>query len=96
MGSVVIGDQGSFAVGIGGQVVPDAGGHGQQSLSDPGIQALGGAATVPFQVELALEGVVDRLRCRRDGFTRRRVAANDGAARVRVVLDPGQVSAATR
>ena len=37
------------------------GGHGQQPLGDPGVQALGGPAAVAFQVELAFEGVVDRL-----------------------------------
>src|SRR5487761_1750650 len=58
--SVVIGDQGSLVAGTGGPVVPDAGGHGQQPLRDPGVQALGGPAAVAFQVELPLEGVVDR------------------------------------
>src|SRR5437763_10081807 len=61
MGSVVIGGQrplGGFAAG---PVVPDAGSHGQQPLGDAGIDALGGAAAVAFEVELALEGVVDRL-----------------------------------
>src|SRR6266700_413675 len=42
-------------------VVPDARSHGQQPLGNPGVQALGGAAAVAFEVELALEGVVDRF-----------------------------------
>src|SRR6478672_4676856 len=61
MGSVVIGDQRSLD-GFGcGPVVPDGGGHGQQPLSDAGVDAQGGAAAVAFQVELAFEGVVDRF-----------------------------------
>src|SRR6516225_7817558 len=61
MGSVVIGDQGPLVAGAGAPVVPDAGGPGQQPLGGAGIDALGGAAAVAFQVELAFEGVVDRL-----------------------------------
>src|SRR6185437_8513870 len=61
MGSVAVSDQGALVVGIGQPVVPDAGGHGEQPLGDPGVQACGGAAAVAFEVELALEGVVDRL-----------------------------------
>jgi hypothetical protein len=41
--------------------VPDAGGHGQQALGDAGADAADGAAAVPFEAGLALEGVVDRL-----------------------------------
>src|SRR5277367_516882 len=61
MGSVVEGGQRPLDGLSGGPVVPDAGGHGQQPLGDPGVQALGGAAAVPFEVQLALEGVVDRF-----------------------------------
>src|SRR6185369_10758303 len=61
MGSVVIGGQRPLDGLAGNPVVPDGGGHGQQPLGDAGIQAPGGAATVAFQVELALEGVVDRF-----------------------------------
>src|SRR5215468_4843251 len=61
MCSVVVGDQRSLDGCAGGPVVPDAGGHGQQPLGDAGVEALGGAAAVPFEVELALEGDVDRL-----------------------------------
>jgi hypothetical protein len=41
--------------------VPDRGGHRQDALGDADADALGRAAAVVFQVELALEGVVDRL-----------------------------------
>jgi hypothetical protein len=41
--------------------MPDGGSHGQQPLGDPGVDACGAAAAVPFQVELAFEGVVDRF-----------------------------------
>src|SRR5215469_10163246 len=61
MGSVVVADQASLGGGAGGPVVPDGGGHGQQPLGDAGIDACGGAAAVAFEVELAFEGVVDRL-----------------------------------
>src|SRR5690242_19337335 len=61
MGSVVIADQRPLDGYAGGPVVPDAGGHGQQPLGDPGVQALRGPAAVSFEVKLALEGVVDRL-----------------------------------
>ena len=61
MGSVVVGDQRSLDGFGGGPVVPDGGGHGQQPLGDAGVDACGGAAAVAFQVELALEGVVDRF-----------------------------------
>src|SRR5271169_1936378 len=61
MGSVVISDQRSLDGFGGGPVVPYARGHGQQPLGNPGVQAPGGAAAVAFEVELALEGVVDRF-----------------------------------
>src|SRR5215471_20957574 len=61
MDSVVIGDQRPLD-GFGGlPVVPDGGGHGQQPLGDAGPDSCGGPAAVAFQVELAFEGVVDRL-----------------------------------
>ena len=40
-------------------VVPDGGGQGQQPLGDAGADSVDGPAAVQFQVELALEGVVD-------------------------------------
>ena len=61
MDSVVIGDQRPLD-GLGGlPVVPDGGGHGQQPLGDAGPDSCGGPAAVAFEVELAFEGVVDRL-----------------------------------
>src|SRR6266550_1539080 len=61
MGSVVVRDKRADDRCAGGPVVPDAHGHGQQPLGDTGEYALGCAAAVAFEVELALEGVVDRL-----------------------------------
>jgi hypothetical protein len=61
MGSVVIGGQRPLDMLAAGLVVPDAHGHGQQPLGDAGIDSLGGPAAVAFEVELALEGVVDRF-----------------------------------
>ena len=61
MGSVVVGDQAPLGRCAGGPVVPDGCGHGEQALGDAGVEAFGGAAAVAFEVELALEGVVDRL-----------------------------------
>src|SRR5215475_16135566 len=61
MGSVVEGGQRPLDGFAGCPVVPDAGGHGQQPLGDAGVEALGGPAAVAFEVELAFEGVVDRL-----------------------------------
>src|SRR5690606_8597833 len=42
-------------------VVPDRGGHGQEALGHSHGDAGEGASAVLFQVELAFEGVVDRL-----------------------------------
>jgi hypothetical protein len=42
-------------------VVPDGGGQGQDALQDPDRDPTRSAAAVALQVELALEGVVDRL-----------------------------------
>src|SRR2546430_4690832 len=61
MGSVVVGSQRSLDGFGGGPVVPDRCCHGEQPLGDAGVDAFGGAATVAFEVELALEGVVDGL-----------------------------------
>src|SRR5512133_1624572 len=61
MGSVVIGDQRPLDGFGGGPVVPDGGCQGEQPLGDAGVDAFGGAAAVPFEVELAFEGVVDRF-----------------------------------
>src|SRR3954470_23177885 len=61
MGSVVVGDQRSCDGLSGGAVVPDGGGEGEQSLRDTSGHACQAAPAVQFQVELAFEGVVDRL-----------------------------------
>ena len=60
-GSVVVGHQGSFDRLAGAVVVPDRGGQCQDALHDPYPDPGRGVAAVLFEVELALEGVVDRL-----------------------------------
>src|SRR6266508_2669018 len=60
-GSVVVGDEGAQQGLSGALVVPDGGGEGEQALGDAHDDAGGGATTVAFEIELALEGVVDRL-----------------------------------
>src|SRR3982751_6556551 len=60
-GSVVVGDQGSHDRLAGVPVVPDRGGQGEDALQDPDGDAGDGAAAVLFEVELALEGLVDRF-----------------------------------
>ena len=47
--------------------MPDHGGAGEDALEDPGGYAVGGAAAVVFEVELAFEGAVDRF----DGLAQR-------------------------
>jgi hypothetical protein len=42
-------------------VVPDRGGEGEDALPDAYEHAGAGASAVLFEIELALEGVVDRL-----------------------------------
>src|SRR6266542_3350010 len=59
--SVVVGDQGSCDWLAGVVVVPDRGGQGQDALQHARDHACRGVPTVAFQVELAFEGVVDRL-----------------------------------
>src|SRR6266545_946481 len=54
---VVVGDQGALVGRAGLPVPPDRGGHGQQALGDPDVDAGQGAAAVSFQPELVLEGV---------------------------------------
>ena len=60
-GSVVVGHQRPHDGRAGGVVVPDGGGQGEDPLQDPDGDAVVGPAAVLFEVELALEGVVDRL-----------------------------------
>ncbi|GAB1510593.1 hypothetical protein JCM33774_26350 [Actinophytocola sp. KF-1] len=45
----------------GGAVVPDGCGEREEALGDADSDALDGASAVLFEVELACEGVVDRL-----------------------------------
>ena len=48
--------------------MPDGGCEGEDPLGDAGADAFDGAAAVQFEVELALEGVVDGLDELADGF----------------------------
>src|SRR5665809_104859 len=59
-GLVVVGDERSGGSGlVGGFVMPDGGGEGEESLADACGDALGFAAAVAFEVELGFEGLVD-------------------------------------
>jgi hypothetical protein len=58
---VVVGNQGAGDGLASVVVVPDGGGQSEDALQDAGGDTLDGAAAVAFQVELAFEGVVDRL-----------------------------------
>jgi hypothetical protein len=60
-GLVVVGDQRALDWLAGVVVVPDGGGQGEDALDDPGQDSGGGVPAVAFEVELALEGVVDRF-----------------------------------
>src|SRR6266702_4001218 len=60
-GSVVVGDEGSQCGLIGVVVVPDRGGEREDALEDSGGDTADGAAAVSFEIELALERVVDRF-----------------------------------
>src|SRR3954453_10252144 len=71
MRSVVVGGQGSCDGLSGGAVVPDDGGEREQALGDAGGHAGQAAAAVQFQVQLAFEGVVDRLDELADRFQQR-------------------------
>ena len=66
--SVVVGGQGSGGGLVGGSVVPDGGGEGEDALGDAGGDAVDGACAVSFEVELAFEGVEDRLDQLSEGF----------------------------
>src|SRR6266545_3235131 len=67
-GSVVVRGQRSFDRCADPIVVPDGGGEGQDALPDADDDAGGGVAAVGFEVELAFEGVVDRLDDLAQGF----------------------------
>ena len=56
-------------------VVPDGGCHGQDGLGDADGDAFEGPPAVGFQVELPLEGVVDRLDQLADGLEQRLAVA---------------------
>jgi hypothetical protein len=56
-----VNDQGSRDGLAGGAVVPDRGGQGEQALRDADGHPGHAAAAVQLQVQLALEGVVDRF-----------------------------------
>jgi len=59
--AVVVGDEGAQDGLVGVVVVPDRGGEREQALQDAREDALVGASTVAFEIELAFEGVIDRL-----------------------------------
>ena len=72
-----------------GPVVPDAGGHGQHPLGDPGVEALGGPAAVPLQVELALRvSLTDSIHCRIQPMDPCRGASPRRSGRTRCRPDP--------
>src|SRR4029450_4640956 len=75
---VVVGDQGANDRLPGVVVVPDCCGQGEQPLQDPNANAVDGATTMAFQVQLALEGVVDRL----DELAKRPEQARAGPGRL--------------
>src|SRR3954453_14580790 len=60
-GSVVVGDEGSQDGLVGGVVVPDGGGKCEDALKYSCGDSVAGPAAVALEVELAFEGVVDRL-----------------------------------
>ena len=62
-------------------VVPDRGGQGEDALQDAYGHAVGGPPAVGFEVELAFEGLIDRLDALADRAQQRPAAAADPAAR---------------
>src|SRR6266567_6004085 len=66
-GSVVIGQERALDGLAGPVVVPDGGGQGENALKDADQDAFWGLPAVPFEVELALVAVEDRL----DGLPQR-------------------------
>ena len=57
MGTVAIGDQGTFVVGVELLAEPDGRSQSQQPLDDAGVHPGRGAAAVLLQPQLALEGI---------------------------------------
>jgi hypothetical protein len=58
---VVVGGQCAHDWLFGVVVLPDGGGEGEDALQDADGHTTRGAAVVSFKVELALEGLIDRL-----------------------------------
>ena len=58
---MVVGEQGPGGRLAGVVVVPEGGGQGQDALQHPHDDACRGVPAVAFQVQLAFEGLVDRL-----------------------------------
>ena len=57
---MVVGDEAAGGSGlVGGFVVPDGGGEGEDALQDPGGDTVEFPAAVAFEVELGFEGLVD-------------------------------------
>ena len=77
-GSVIVGDKGAFAGLAGVVVVPDRGGQREDALQDADEHASRGVPAVSFQVELTLEGLVDRL----DGLAQGLEQVGAGALRL--------------
>ena len=67
-GSVVVGGECASDGQAEVVVVPDRGGEREDALGDSGANTADGAAAVSFEVELALEGPVDRLDHLAQGF----------------------------
>src|SRR5580704_18885789 len=59
--AVIVGDQRSHDGLARVVVVPDGGGQGEDALQDASDNAERGVPAMAFEVELAFEGVVDRL-----------------------------------
>ena len=72
---------------LGGFVVPDGGGEGEDALEDPGADAGFGAAAVAFEVELGFQCLVDRLDDLSERFEV--AAAGAGCLRFQVRSDQG-------
>ena len=58
---MIVGEQGPGDRLAGAVVVPDRGGQGQDALQHPHNDPRRSVAAVAFQIQLALEGLVDRL-----------------------------------
>src|SRR3982751_6571542 len=67
-GSVIVGGEAAGDGGADVVVVPDGCGEGQDALPDADADSLGGMPAVLFEVELALEGVINRLDHLPEGF----------------------------